>query len=89
MREKNVRVKSKNGHSLAHFSILSRGNSKLKQKKNGFLEVPLRHLAATEVRRKHGLEAAQVLCGHKHASTTEIYAEVDHEKGIQVVREIG
>jgi site-specific recombinase XerD len=49
----------------------------------------LRHLAATEVRKKHGLEAAQILCGHKHASTTEIYAEVDHEKGIQVVREIG
>ena len=49
----------------------------------------LRHLAATEVRQKYGLEVAQVLCGHKHASTTEIYAEVDHEKGIQIVREIG
>ena len=49
----------------------------------------LRHLAATEIRKKHGLEAAQVLCGHKHASTTEIYAEVDLEKGVQVAREIG
>jgi integrase len=49
----------------------------------------LRHLAATEVRKKYGLEIAQILCGHKHASTTEIYAEVDHERGIQIVREIG
>ena len=49
----------------------------------------LRHLAATEVRKKYGLEVAQILCGHKHVSTTEIYAEVDHEKGIQIVREIG
>ena len=49
----------------------------------------LRHLAATEVRQKYGLEVAQIMCGHKHASTTEIYAEVDLEKGIQVAREIG
>jgi len=49
----------------------------------------LRHLAATEVRKKYGLEVAQILCGHKHASTTEIYAEVDHAKGIEVAREIG
>jgi integrase len=49
----------------------------------------LRHLAATEVRQKYGLEVAQILCGHKHASTTEIYAEVDHARGIEVVREIG
>jgi integrase len=49
----------------------------------------LRHLAATEVRHKYGLEVAQILCGHKHASTTEIYAEVDHAKGIEVAREIG
>jgi len=49
----------------------------------------LRHLAATEVRQKYGLEVAQIMCGHKHASTTEIYAEVNHEKGIQVAREIG
>ena len=49
----------------------------------------LRHLAATEVRQKYGLEVAQIMCGHKHASTTEIYAEVEHEKGIEVAREIG
>ena len=49
----------------------------------------LRHLAASEIRKKHGLEAAQVMCGHKNASTTEIYAEVNQEKGVQVAREMG
>ena len=49
----------------------------------------IRHLAATEIRKKHGLEISQVLCGHKHASTTEIYAEVDFEKAAKVAREIG
>jgi integrase len=49
----------------------------------------IRHLSATEIRKKHGLEVAQIMCGHKHASTTEIYAEVEQEKGIQVAREIG
>jgi len=49
----------------------------------------LRHLAASEIRKKHGLEAAQVMCGHKNASTTEIYAEVNQEKGVQIAREMG
>jgi len=49
----------------------------------------LRHLGATEIRQKYGLEVAQIMCGHKHASTTEIYAEVDHAKGIEIAREIG
>ncbi|MBQ8286993.1 MAG: tyrosine-type recombinase/integrase [Thermoguttaceae bacterium] len=35
----------------------------------------LRHSAATEIRAKAGLEAAQVVLGHASAKTTEIYAE--------------
>ncbi len=35
----------------------------------------LRHAAATEIRAKAGLEAAQVVLGHASAKTTEIYAE--------------
>jgi len=49
----------------------------------------IRHLSATEIRKKCGLEAAQVACGHKRASTTEIYAEVDHGTGIDVARRFG
>jgi integrase len=37
----------------------------------------LRHTALTEIRREHGLEAAQVIAGHSSADTTEIYAERD------------
>lgn len=34
----------------------------------------LRHTVATEVRKEHGREAAQVVLGHAHAKTSEIYA---------------
>ena len=49
----------------------------------------LRHSTGTEVRKKFGLDAAQVYLGHANASTTEIYAELDFEKAAQVAREIG
>ena len=49
----------------------------------------LRHSTGTEVRNKYGLEHAQRVLGHAHASTTEIYAELDFEKAAQVAREIG
>ena len=49
----------------------------------------LRHSAATEVRRRFGLEAAQVILGHSQANITEVYAERDIAKGIDVARAIG
>lgn len=49
----------------------------------------LRHAAATEIRRKYGLEAAQILLGHSNADTTQIYAERDLAKGVEVARKIG
>jgi integrase len=49
----------------------------------------LRHNAATQYRREHGLEVARVLLGHKHAAITEIYAEADRERAVQVVANIG
>ncbi|MBA3484734.1 MAG: site-specific integrase [Pirellulales bacterium] len=49
----------------------------------------LRHAAATEVRREFGLEAAQVILGHSQANVTEIYAERDLAKGIEVAKRIG
>lgn len=47
----------------------------------------LRHLHATEVRKRFGLEAAQVSLGHAKASTTEIYAERDMGLAERVARE--
>jgi len=37
----------------------------------------LRHTFATQVRKQHGLEAAQVLLGHARADVTQVYAERD------------
>ena len=49
----------------------------------------LRHSAATEIRKKFGLEAAQVALGHSTADITQVYAERDRGKGIEVARQIG
>jgi site-specific recombinase XerD len=35
----------------------------------------LRHTAGTKIRHKFGLEAAQVMPGHRQAAVTQIYAE--------------
>jgi len=49
----------------------------------------LRHTAATEIRREFGLEAAQVILGHSQANVTQVYAERDFAKGLEVARQIG
>lgn len=49
----------------------------------------LRHLAATEVRRTFGLEAAQVILGHARADVTEIYAEKNLARAAEVARQVG
>ena len=49
----------------------------------------LRHTAGTEVRKKFGLEAAQVVLGHASADITQVYAERNHELAAVVIRQIG
>ena len=49
----------------------------------------LRHTAATEVRKRFGLEAAQVYLGHSKADVTQIYAERDLTKAIEVATAVG
>jgi integrase len=49
----------------------------------------LRHSHATAVRKRFGAEAAQVMLGHAHVSTTEIYAEVNAERGRAVAKAVG
>ena len=49
----------------------------------------LRHRAATEIRRRFGLEAAQVVLGHSRASVTQIYAQRDLAKAAAVMHEVG
>ena len=49
----------------------------------------LRHTAATRIRKEHGLEAAQAVLSHANADTTQIYAERDTEKAMEVARAMG
>jgi len=49
----------------------------------------LRHTAATKIRQRFGLEAAQVCLGHSRADVTQVYAERDAGLGITVARQIG
>ena len=49
----------------------------------------LRHTAATKIRREYGLEAAQIILGHATADVTQVYAERDIQKAIDVAEEIG
>jgi integrase len=49
----------------------------------------IRHTHGTEVRRRFGLEAAQVALGHASADVTQVYAERNLKLAIQVASEIG
>jgi integrase len=49
----------------------------------------IRHTHATEVRRRFGLEAAQVALGHSQAQITEVYAERDLALAAKAAQEIG
>lgn len=49
----------------------------------------LRHTFATAVRKRFGLEAAQVGLGHARADVTQVYAEADIELATTVAQEIG
>lgn len=49
----------------------------------------LRHNYATMIRKKHGLEAAQILLGHSKADVTQIYAERDLSKAMEIARRVG
>ncbi len=65
-----------------------------KAKKAGYI-IPhwhpyqLRHTRGTEVRRAHGIEAAQVTLGHARADVTEVYAEKNMEAAIRIAKEMG
>ena len=49
----------------------------------------LRHTAATAIRARFGLEAAQLVLGHARADVTQVYAERDLTKARAIMAEIG
>jgi integrase len=49
----------------------------------------LRHAAATRIRREFGLEAAQVVLGHRTLTVTQVYAERHVAEARRVMEEVG
>ncbi len=49
----------------------------------------LRHNAATDIRKEFGLDAASVILGHSEVGVTQVYAEQDRSKAIEVAKCIG
>ena len=50
----------------------------------------LRHTAATEIRRAFGLKSAQLALRHSSAQVTDaVYAERDHGKVAEIMRQVG
>jgi integrase len=49
----------------------------------------LRHNAATEFRKRYGLDAARALLGHSGTKITEDYAEQDFERARSIMGEVG
>jgi integrase len=66
----------------------------IKARKSG-VDVPrwyplqLRHTRATEIRRRFGIEAAQVSLGHARADVTQVYAERNLALASEIAQEIG
>ena len=49
----------------------------------------IRHTAATSIRAEYGIEVTQVVLGHSHVRTTEIYAEKNMDLAIKAAMKIG
>ncbi|MEM8873919.1 MAG: site-specific integrase [Planctomycetota bacterium] len=60
------------------------------RKQHAFTPYQLRHAAATRTRQATGgLEAVQVMLGHRNQSTTEVYAEPDLKAAVEAARRFG
>ena len=49
----------------------------------------LRHNAATFLRKEFGLETARIILGHRSSAITEVYAEMDQQKALEVIMRVG
>lgn len=82
-RERVWRFRASNGYYQAIRKVMARHN--LKQ----WFPYQIRHAYGTRIRAEAGMEAAQINLGHKHASTTEIYAKPDTSKGRDAAKRFG
>jgi site-specific recombinase XerC len=65
------------------------GKARIWREQNTWSPNQLRHSAATEIRKRFGLEAAQVTLGHAAADVTQVYAERDLERAAAVMAQVG
>ena len=72
-------------HTYAHAVRVAAEKAKVSH----WCPLQLRHLYASEVRKGHGLEAAQVLLGHSRADVTQVYAERNEQLAATVAAKIG
>jgi integrase len=70
-------------------TVAQRAEVKAWRKSHRWAPNQLRHSHATIVRKEFGVEGAQVMLGHAHVNTTEIYAEANVERGREVARRLG
>ena len=49
----------------------------------------LRHSSATRIRKEFGLDAASVILGHRGVAITQVYAERDEARAVNVIKQIG
>jgi hypothetical protein len=49
----------------------------------------LRHAAATLIRHQFGLEGAQLILGHARADITQLYAQRDTSRAVEIMRQVG
>jgi integrase len=86
--KKNPKRKPKNG-----FNTQSYANAIRRACRKAGIETwspnRLRHLAATNIRKRFNLEAAQVVLGHANAEVTQLYAERDRQRAEQIMKEVG
>lgn len=82
-----------NSYRTAVTRGIERANAE--RRKAGLPEVPhwhphrIRHTAATELRRKFGVDVARAVLGHSSPAVTEIYAELDAEKAREAMERMG
>lgn len=62
---------------------------KAHDKAHSFHPHQLRHTAATRLRKEFGIEAAQVMLGHKTIRITELYAEKNLDAARKIAAEVG
>lgn len=85
----------RDGETCEQYRARLRRSKKLRTEVNAWRKAhrwhphQLRHNAATYLRKEFGLDTARVILGHRSAMVTEIYAEVDREKAVQAMLDVG